>query len=78
MTLRAPTGEEIRRGRKALGLRQEDLARRLGVCRNSIGLWERGERTPKNQPTRAAIWNVIAGPAGLHADDIRDGSANVR
>jgi DNA-binding XRE family transcriptional regulator len=34
---------ELKRARKALGLTQESLARRIGVAPNTVARWERGE-----------------------------------
>lgn len=36
-------GDAIRTARKALGLSQAALAQRLGIPRNTIARWERGE-----------------------------------
>ena len=36
------TPEELKERRLALGLTQEALARRLGVCVNTVARWERG------------------------------------
>ena len=36
------TPEEIRQGRKALGLKQEELAGRLGVAESTLSRWETG------------------------------------
>jgi transcriptional regulator with XRE-family HTH domain len=37
------TGSELRTRRQALGWTQQALAERLGVPRNTIARWERGE-----------------------------------
>lgn len=37
------TGKDVRRIRKRLGLSQPQLAERLGVTKNSVARWERGE-----------------------------------
>lgn len=39
------TGVELRARRKALGLSQGRLAKRLGVSSNTVARWERGELT---------------------------------
>src|SRR5579884_1736870 len=39
-------GELLKAFRKRRRLRQEELAARLGVHRNTIGAWERGDRLP--------------------------------
>lgn len=40
-------GDRIRKSRKESGLTQAQLAKMLNVSAQSIGQWERGERTPK-------------------------------
>ncbi|WP_425149991.1 helix-turn-helix transcriptional regulator [Candidatus Binatus sp.] len=35
--------EQLQRLRKRLGWTQEELAREVGVARNSVARWERGE-----------------------------------
>ena len=42
-------GERIIRARRALGMTQKDLARRLGVDPMTLGYWERGERRPSGE-----------------------------
>lgn len=44
-----PLGLRIRRAREKLEWRQEDLAVAVGVSRNTIGNWERGEHVPRNR-----------------------------
>ncbi len=39
-------GDHLRRRRLQLGLRQADLATRLGVAHESVRNWETGQRTP--------------------------------
>lgn len=39
-------GERISRLRRALGMTQKELARRLGIDPGTLGYWERGERRP--------------------------------
>jgi DNA-binding XRE family transcriptional regulator len=41
-------GERIVRVRWALGVRQKDLARQLGVDPTTLARWERGEREPSH------------------------------
>src|SRR2546423_8789189 len=49
--------------REALGLTQEDLARRLGVEFNTVGRYERGELTPRprRRPKLAEALGVSLG-----------------
>lgn len=37
----------IRKRREMLGIRQEDLANKLGVDRSAVGKWETGENNPR-------------------------------
>lgn len=37
------TGEDLRRRRRTLGYSQQQLADRLGVTKNTVARWERGE-----------------------------------
>lgn len=41
-------GDLLAAFRKAKGLRQEDLAERLGVEQGTISKWERGQRIPRD------------------------------
>ena len=45
----APIGARIARRRQALGMRQEDLARKLGVARVTVSNWESGKHPPKRK-----------------------------
>jgi len=49
MADRLPIGVRIARRRQALGMRQEDLARRLGVARVTVSNWESGKHPPKRK-----------------------------
>ena len=42
-------GERIIQARRALGMTQKELARRLGVDPSIVGYWERGERRPTGE-----------------------------
>ena len=44
-----PIGIRIARRRQALGMRQEDLARKLGVSKSSVANWESGKHFPKRK-----------------------------
>lgn len=39
--------ERLKECRKAKGLSQEQLAKAVGVAKNTISVWERGERQPR-------------------------------
>jgi transcriptional regulator with XRE-family HTH domain len=45
-TIKEGLGESIIQARRALGMTQKELARRLGVDPGTLGKWERGERKP--------------------------------
>ena len=59
----APIGVRIARRRQALGLRQEDLAAKLGVARVTVSNWESGKHPPKRK--LGAIEAVL----GISLDD---------
>jgi transcriptional regulator with XRE-family HTH domain len=44
-----PIGVRIARRRQALGMRQEDLARKLGVSKSSVANWESGKHFPQRK-----------------------------
>jgi transcriptional regulator with XRE-family HTH domain len=46
MTDGVPIGVRIKRRRQVLGMRQEDLARKLGVSRGTVATWEAGKHFP--------------------------------
>ena len=41
-------GDRLRECRENKGIGRQELAYRLGVSRNTVGLWERGERLPRS------------------------------
>jgi transcriptional regulator with XRE-family HTH domain len=55
-------GEQILRVRRALGIRQKDMAREIGVDPTTLGRWERGEREPA--PEYRKLLNDILMSAG--------------
>ena len=63
MTDGAPIGIRIARRRQALGMRQEDLARKLGVSKSSVANWESGKHFPKRK--QGAVEQVL----GISLDD---------
>lgn len=52
------TGDDIRRARKCAGLRQLDVARRVGVTRSAVSRWERGLDIPSPEH-QAALATVL-------------------
>lgn len=57
-------GNNIKKYRLAKGLRQEDLAREVGVSTNYIGLIERGQKVPSLE-TFIIILNVLEASADI-------------
>lgn len=81
----APIGVRIARRRQALGMRQEDLARKLGVSKSSVANWESGKHFPKRKlgAVEAVLGISLDGepepepdilPEGLR-DEIREGAS---
>jgi transcriptional regulator with XRE-family HTH domain len=56
---------ELKQARKALGLTQESLARRVGVAPNTVARWERGELAMPVQASR--LIGVLEGIADTEA-----------
>lgn len=54
-------GERLRFLRLDLGLSQVEAGKRLGVCRDSVHRWERGDSNPK-EIHRKAIRTLLGGP----------------
>lgn len=52
-------GLAIRRARVRIGLRQVDLARRLGVTRQAVAYWEHGVKCP-SLTSMWALCNALA------------------
>jgi transcriptional regulator with XRE-family HTH domain len=62
----ADLGEEIRRGRMAAGLSQEDLGARVGLHRNSVARYEAGADIPVMMFVRLCV------ALGIHTKDVLD------
>lgn len=58
-----PIGVRIARRRQALGMRQEDLARRVGVSRAAVSNWEAGKHFPKRK------LGAVEDALGMRLDD---------
>ena len=84
MTDGVPIGVRIARRRQVLGMRQEDLARKLGVSRITVSNWESGKHPPKRKlGAIEAVLGISLGdepepdilPDGVR-DDIRRGASS--
>ncbi len=47
------TKSDVRRLRKALGLTQDELARRIGVTHATVNRWENGVHSPRGMALKA-------------------------
>lgn len=65
-------GEQIRRGREALGMSQADLADAIWVSRNTVSNWETGATTPDIQS-----FILMSALFGVTIDEMVKGDANV-
>ena len=52
--------EELRRLRRELGIRQEDLARILHVDQSTVSQWESGKRKPPKDLQRLVLFALEA------------------
>ena len=62
---------ELKQARKALGLTQESLARRVGVAPNTVARWERGELAMPVQASRliGVLEGIADAEAGMRPTD---------
>lgn len=65
-------GEQIRRGREALGMSQADLADAIWVSRNTVSNWETGATTPDIQS-----FVLMSALFGVTIDEMVKGDENV-
>lgn len=65
-------GEQIRRGREALGMSQADLADAIWVSRNTVSNWETGAMTPDIQS-----FVLMSALFGVTIDEMVKGDENV-
>ena len=70
-------GRNIRKARKAVKLRQEDLAEKAGLSSNYIGMVERGEKIPSLE-TFIKILNTLGTSADLILSDVIDVGYSVK
>lgn len=59
-------GSELRQRRRAMGLSQESLGRLLGISRNTIARWERGEIAIEHGSMLALALDQIYQIQGAH------------
>lgn len=65
-------GEQIRRGREALGMSQADLADAIWISRNTVSNWETGATTPDIQS-----FVLMSALFGVTIDEMVKGDENV-
>lgn len=70
--VRKDIGQRIQEARKARGLNQDELAKKLGSKRTTIGNYERGERSIDTDMVKQ-IADVLGVPSTLLIDGIPDG-----
>ena len=78
------SGEQIKRARERAGMDQVELARLVGVSRQTISSWETGAATPKNKLGR--LVEVLglgeevsrAGPGRRDLDSLSDAELAIR
>ena len=56
---------EVKQRRKALGMRQKDLAAAVGRCVGTVSAWEQGRKTPSREAVA-----LLANALKVSADDI--------
>lgn len=66
--------DKLRQLRKEHNLTQTDLAKALGVSPATIGNYEQGTRTPRNNET----WQKLADYFGVSIDELIDDDTNIR
>lgn len=69
------TGDRIRAARKAAGLTQAEVCKRLGVGSTTVNQWERGKREPK-MITVKRIAAAIGCPLSVLTGETPDGAFN--
>lgn len=52
-------GDRLRECRENRGITREELATRLGISRNTLGRWERGERWPRSLEMVYELANIL-------------------
>ena len=55
-------GDRLRERRENCGLQRQELANRLGVCINTIGLWERGQCVPRSMEVLQELAGILQVP----------------
>lgn len=70
-----PIGTRIARRRQVLGMRQEDLAARVGVSRAAVANWESGKHFPQRKlgAVEEALGISLDSPAGPEPDIMPEG-----
>lgn len=68
MPSRVEVAATIRSSRKALGLRQEDLAELVGVTRKTVIQWEKGQEPTENREELARALGLEVGDLTVNED----------
>ncbi len=55
-------GDRLRERREERGIKRQELATLLGVSRNTLGLWERGERHPRSLEILCELADILQVP----------------
>ena len=61
-------GDRLRECRENRGITREELATRLGISRNTLGRWERGERWPRSLELVYELANILEVPVLYFSD----------
>lgn len=64
------SADDVRKRRAAMGISQEELARRLSATRQSVYMWERGETRPPGMLNLALRW--LEHEMGVEPKEVRD------
>ena len=55
-------GDRLRECRENKGIKRQELATLLGISRNTLGHWERGERLPRSLELVYELANILGVP----------------
>ena len=69
-------GDRLRECRENKGIGRQELAHRLGVSRNTVGLWERGERLPRSWELVCELADILQVSVAYFSDENGDRDNN--